>query len=100
MLARVTTATLGILLAEATRVLTVMTVRTGDRADPRLRAAAVRHIRTVLPTYDQAQLDRDLAVVEPADVEAHVVPLQDELLLGAGSGWWPDSWGSRSRCTR
>lgn len=68
-------------LVDVTRVLTVLTVAAGGGADRELRRRAVQHVRTVLPTYDQNRLDRDLACVRPAEVADHLVGLDDALAV-------------------
>ena len=74
-----TSAELADLLVEVAVATTVMTVRAGCRTDPGLRRRAVQHIRTVQPAYHQADLDRDLAELDPANVHRHVAPLADAL---------------------
>lgn len=78
-LERPTTATLGEVLANAIRVLTVMIVGGGDRHHTNMRTAAVRDIRAVVPDYDDSTLTSDLAVVVPAQAEQYVHPLADGL---------------------
>ena len=70
-----TTASLSVILANAVRVLTAMIVRTGDRTDPALRAAAVTSVQTVDGTYDDAILGSDIEAVEPSMAEPYVAPL-------------------------
>lgn len=70
-----TTASLTVVLANAVRVLTAMIVRTGDRTDPGLRAAAVANVRTVDAEYDDTHLASDTDAVEPAMAEPYVAPL-------------------------
>lgn len=76
-----TTAALAVALVDATRTVTAMVVRTGDPTDPMLQRRAVQHVRTVLPTYDQNRLDRDMAALDPATVERHLAPLDPELAI-------------------
>lgn len=78
-LERLTTTDLRLLLAELTRELTVLMVRTGDATDRQLRRRAVQHIRTAVPTYDQNQLDADLGEAVPARGAELAAPLRDEL---------------------
>ena len=78
---RLTTSQLADELAEATRALTALVVRTGDPSDRRLRRRAVEHVRVLSPTYDQNQLDRDMATLDPAQAHVHVQALADELAV-------------------
>lgn len=66
-------------LVDLTRVLTVMLVRTGDPSDRVLRRRAVQHVRTVVPSYHQNQLDADMVALDPATVASHVEPLAGAL---------------------
>ncbi len=74
-----TTAALSEILGNAVRVLAAMVVRTGDPADPNLRAAAVVNVRRVDETYDDATLAADAAAVDPALAESYVAPLGEGL---------------------
>ena len=76
---RLTSAALAEELATATRLLTALVVRTGDPKDRAVRCRAVQHVRTQVPTYDQNQLDRDMASLDPALAHVHVEALAPEL---------------------
>ena len=76
---RPTTSSLGQVLANAVRVLTVMVVGGGDRHHPAMRAAAVRDIRAVVADYDDDTLTSDLGVLNPTQAEEYVHPLADGL---------------------
>ncbi|MFN8019472.1 MAG: hypothetical protein U0P45_15320 [Acidimicrobiales bacterium] len=76
---RLTSAALAEELARATRALTALVVRTGDPTDRALRSRAVLHVRASTPTYDQNQLDRDMAALDPAQAHVHVQVLAVEL---------------------
>jgi hypothetical protein len=76
-----TSAALATRYVDVTRIATAMIVRTGDPAHPDLRRRAVQHVRTVLPTYDQHQLDRDMNELEPALIADPVAPLSDALAV-------------------
>ena len=66
-------------LVDLTRVLTALTVSTGDSHDRDLRRRAVQHVRTVIPGYHQNRLDADIATIEPTAVAAHTSPVADAL---------------------
>jgi hypothetical protein len=68
-------------LASLTRILAVMTVRTGDPSDRALRRRAVQQVRTAVPAYHQNQLDIDIVALDPATVAVYVEPLADVLEL-------------------
>ena len=70
-----TTASLSVILANAVRVVTAMIVRTGDRTDAALRAAAIASVRTVDDTYDDTILGSDIEAVDPTMAEPYVAPL-------------------------
>ena len=74
-LSTLTNAALGKLLVDVHRHLAVMIVATGDPTHRALRTDAVRHIRTVVPTYDQNRLERDLAAIDHLRGPALVEPL-------------------------
>lgn len=74
-----TSAELAERLVALTRVLTAMIVRTGDPSDRALRRRAVQHVRRVIPSYHQNQLDIDMVSFEPATVAPLVEPLADAL---------------------
>lgn len=74
-----TTAALSEILGNAVRVLAAMVVRTGDAADPALRAAAVANVRLVDGGYDDATLAADAVAVDPAVAESYVAPLGEGL---------------------
>jgi hypothetical protein len=78
---RPTTATLGEVLANATRVLSVMIVGGGDAHHDAMRAAAVRDVRVAVPDYDDDTLTSDLAAVNPTLAEQYVHPLADGLAV-------------------
>lgn len=78
-LQRPTTASLSEVLSNAVRVVTVMVVRTGDWSLPAMRSAAVGDVAVVVPGYDDATLESDLAAVDPAWAEQYVAPLADGL---------------------
>lgn len=74
-----TTAALSEILGNAVRVLAAMVVRTGEPADPALRAAAVANVRLVDGGYDDATLAADAVAVDPAVAESYVAPLGEGL---------------------
>lgn len=74
-----TTAALSEILGNAVRVLAAMVVRTGDAADPALRAAAVANVRLVDSGYEDATLAADAVAVDPAVAESYVAPLGEGL---------------------
>lgn len=74
-----TTAALSEILGNAVRVLAAMVVRTGEPADPALRAAAVANVRLVDSGYEDATLAADAVAVDPAVAESYVAPLGEGL---------------------
>lgn len=76
-----TSASLGAMTANAFRVLAAVLVRSGDRSDPALRREAVRCVVAAGSAYDEATLDSDMNVVDPAQVPAYLSPLAPGLAM-------------------
>lgn len=83
---RPTTAALGEVLSTAVRVLAAMVVRSGDPSNAAMRAAAVSHVRSTDPTYDDATLAGDVAGVDPALADQYVAPLAETLAITGKEG--------------
>lgn len=76
---RATTADLASFLSTAIRVLTAMVVRTGDSANPAMRAAAVSDVAASTPGYDERTLVGDVDAIETSLAEQYVAPLAEGL---------------------